>query len=105
MYMGTNAFLFYFPVVRDFLLTKPPGDWVHDEAWILAKCIRQQFDADTIDTLRALVPEIINMSVFIRRHPEWYGWDQNEEAEVVLAWAELSNYVETLQERTRRTKE
>ena len=47
MFMGGKAFAYYFPVVEDYLRSIPDAASEDDhEAWILAHCIRNQFDRD-----------------------------------------------------------
>src|SRR5437016_1967456 len=55
MFMGGKAFAFYFPVVEQHLRDVSTTDCEDDrEAWILAHCIRMQFDCDVLQYIRHL---------------------------------------------------
>src|SRR5438046_1075541 len=59
MFMGTKAFVFYFPIIEDYLReigSAYEGD--DHEAWILAHCILNQFEAKPGRDLVQLIPLI-----------------------------------------------
>ena len=97
MFMGTNAFLYYFPVLDDYLRSAPDeendDDW---ESWIIAQCIRAQFEPDTIDRLRFIAPSIVELAGFVRDNIHRFGGDDAERQRVADAWTELVNHVESL---------
>lgn len=97
MFMGTNAFLFYFPVLDDYLRSAPDAenddDW---ESWIIAQCIRAQFDANTIGRLRPSVPRIVELAGFVRDNIRRFGCNQTEQQRVADAWADLVHHIESI---------
>ncbi len=97
MFMGTNAFLYYFPVLDNYLRSAPDeendDDW---ESWIIAQCIRVQFDSTTIDRLRRTVPPIVELAGFVRDNIRRFGCDHTEQQRVADAWTDLVHHIETL---------
>ena len=97
MFMGTNAFLFYFPVLDDYLRSAPDeendDDW---ESWIIAQCIQAQFDPDTINRLRHIATPIVELAGFVRDNIRRFGCDDAERKRVADAWTDLVHHIETL---------
>ncbi len=97
MFMGTNAFLYYFPVLDDYLRSAPDeendDDW---ESWIIAQCIRAQFDRTTIDRLKRTVPQIVELAGFVRDNIRRFGCDHAEQQRVADAWTDLVRHIESL---------
>ena len=97
MWMGTNAFLFYFPVLVDHLRRVPDAEHDDDhEAWILSRCIKTQFEPGTLDRLRPLVPAIVELAAFVRENIRRFGCDDEERQRVARAWRDLANHIEAL---------
>jgi hypothetical protein len=98
MYMGTNAFAFYFPVVDWWLRSVPETDEPeHDsEAWILAKGVQDQFDDRTFNRLRTIAPDVLALSEYVRDRIERFGWDDEQRRRVADAWTELSLHILTI---------
>ena len=100
MFMGTNAFLFYYPVLEDYLRNAPDEENDdHYESWVISQCIRTQFDADTNGRLRALIPAIKDLSKFIRENIRRFGCNDAERTQVSAAWADLVQHIESLDQR------
>jgi hypothetical protein len=61
MFMGGKAFAFYFSVIEDYLRQTPEAESEDDDrqAWILAKCIHNQFNAGTSIHVETLVDRVI----------------------------------------------
>jgi len=97
MFMGTNAFLYYFPVLDGYLRSAPDeendDDW---ESWIIAQCIRAQFDRTTIDRLRPVASSVFELAGFVRENIRRFGCDRAEQQRVAAAWTELVQYIESL---------
>ncbi|EMI22779.1 hypothetical protein RMSM_00293 [Rhodopirellula maiorica SM1] len=97
MFMGTNAFLFYFPVLDDYLRSVPDeendDDW---ESWIIAQCIRAQFDSDTVNRLKPIATPIVELAEFVRDNIRRFGSDDAERQRVADAWTDLVHHIETL---------
>lgn len=97
MFMGTKAFLFYFPVLEDHLRSIPDGESEDDwESWIIAQCIRAQLNDDTIVRLRPIVDSIVKLAGFVRDNVRRFGCDDAERQRVADAWVELVHHIETL---------
>ena len=97
MFMGTGAFLYYFPVVVHHLRTTPDQENDDDgEAWILAQCIRAQFESAAVDRLRPLIPRVVDLARFVRDNIRRFGEDTPERERVARAWAELRDYLQSL---------
>ena len=97
MFMGTNAFIFYFPVLDDYLRNVPDQDNDHDhESWIISKCIESQFDPRTIERLRPLIPQIVDLADFVRVNLSRFGVDDAERERVAGGWACLIHHIETI---------
>ncbi|MCY2989927.1 MAG: hypothetical protein NTY19_18955 [Planctomycetota bacterium] len=99
MFMGTNAFVFYFPVLDDYLRNVPDqendGDY---QSWVISQCILAQFEADAIGRLRALVPAILDLARFVRDNVRRFGSDEAERQRVADGWVGLLHQIETVGE-------
>lgn len=99
MFMGTNAFLFYFPVLDDYLRNAPDQENDDDyESWIISQCIQTQFSPETIGRLRPLIPTIVELAGFVRDNIRRFGCDDAERQRVAEAWAGLVRHIETIGE-------
>jgi len=98
MFMGTNAFLFYFPVLDHYLRSAPDIENDDDyESWIISQCICARFEPETIDRLRPLIPKILDLAGFIRHNIRRFGCDESEQQRVANAWADLVSHIESLE--------
>ena len=90
MFMGGKAFAFYFPVVEKYLRTVPEvnEDGSDHEAWILAKCILNQFSGNNVRPIH-LKDRIIAHADFVRGNLQRFGYDNAEWQRVADAWSEL----------------
>jgi hypothetical protein len=96
MFMGSNAFIFYFPVLDDYLRNVPDHDNDHDhESWIISRCIESQFHPCAIESLRPLIPQIVDLADFVRANLRRFGGDDVERQRVAGAWACLLHHIET----------
>jgi hypothetical protein len=95
MFMGGRAFAYYFPVVEDHLRSDSKSDGDDDrEAWILAHCIRMQFDSDNLARVRHLAQRVIELAEFVRDNLHRFGADDSERQRVADAWTELVDHIE-----------
>ncbi|HEV7280034.1 MAG TPA: hypothetical protein VGN57_07450 [Pirellulaceae bacterium] len=97
MYMGTNAFAFYFPVIDWWLRSVPERNEPFDdsEAWILAEGIQIQFRDDALDRLRPLIPAVMDLASYVTSHLSRFG-DDEDQRRVQDAWTELENRLRTI---------
>ncbi|NNJ24442.1 hypothetical protein [Alienimonas chondri] len=100
MFMGTKAFLFYFPVVVDHLRDPPGDDGEYDwQAWILAKAIDAQFFSWSKDeSLLPLTSTVLELADFVRDHVHQFESWPEERPRIIQAWTELAERIESLQE-------
>ena len=97
MFMGTNAFLFYFPVLDHYLRSAPDDENDDDyESWIISQCIRSQFQPEAIDRLRQLIPAIVDLAGFIQNNISRFGCDESEQRRVANSWADLVAHIDLL---------
>ncbi len=95
MFMGGKAFAYYFPVIEEFLLGAPDVEDDEDhESWILAHCIKAQFDWNTAEHVRHLTTRIVELANFVRNNIRRFGVDDNERQRVAEAWTELVAHVQ-----------
>jgi hypothetical protein len=95
MFMGGKAFAYYFPVIEDYLRAVP--DVVSDddhESWILAHCIRNQFDRDNLGHVRHLSARVLGLAGFVHNNIRRFGADDEERQRVAEAWTELVRQVQ-----------
>lgn len=97
MFMGANAFLFYFPVLDQFLRSAPDVEDDDDhEAWIISQCIRQQFLPETLEQLQSLLPAVRSLADFVRSNLRRFGHDKKSRRRVRKAWGGLVDHIEAL---------
>ncbi|GIX00834.1 MAG: hypothetical protein KatS3mg111_4384 [Pirellulaceae bacterium] len=97
MFMGTNAFLFYFPVLDHYLRSAPDKENDDDyESWIISQCIRAQFEPETIDRLQRLIPAIVDLAKFIHDNISRFGCDESEQRRVATSWSDLVSHIDSL---------
>jgi len=95
MFMGGTAFEYYFSVVEDHLRGESSSEGDDDrEAWILAHCIRTQFDGENLVRVRHLAPRVLELANYVRDNIGRFGADDNEHQRVADAWTELVDHVE-----------
>ena len=100
MFMGGKAFAFYFPVVEAHLRDVPEeNDGVDHESWILAHCIKNQFEAKTAPHVLHLKHRVIALSTFVQRNIHRFGYDIGEQRRIADAWAELDTHLATLKQK------
>ena len=100
MFMGGKAFAFYFPVVENHLRNVPDADNFDDhEAWILAHCIRNQFEGDNLAHVRHLAQRVMDLGGFVRGNIRRFGSDEGERQRVADAWTELVDHVQAIANR------
>ena len=93
--MGGKAFAYYFPVVEEHLRGGSNSENGDDhQAWILAHCIRMQFDGGNLTRVRHLSPRVLELANFVRDNIDRFGADDSERQRVADAWAELVVHIE-----------
>ena len=108
MCMGGKAFAYYFPVLEHFVYSLPIYNIADDDydadrndpcGWILAYCIKCQFDAPDNHYVKHLAGRVIDLAQFVQENlnrfePDLYG---NNEESVSYAWAVLTQTVQSCQ--------
>lgn len=98
MFMGGRAFAYYFPVIEDHLSSVSDAESEDDrQAWILAHCVRIQFDADDLTEILHLRPRVIELANFVRNNAVRFGVDDGERQRVADAWTKLIDHVEAVE--------
>jgi hypothetical protein len=100
MFMGGKAFAFYFPVIESYLREVPDETNEGDdhEAWILAKCIEQQFDGESVQHVLHLADRVMTLSHFVRENVRRFGYDEADRSRIRDAWRELEERVQFLRQ-------
>jgi hypothetical protein len=94
MFMGPKAFAYYYPVIDSYLRNVPDADNFDDhESWILAQCVRSQFEGNDLAPIRHLAPRVLDLADFIRTNIRRFGGDDSERQRVGDAWADVAEYV------------
>ena len=97
MFMGAKAFLYYFPVLDHYLRNAlDEGSEDDCESWIISQCIQFQFEPETMDRLRPLIPAIVDLAGFVRDNIHRFGCDDSERQRVSDAWGDLVRHIETI---------
>jgi hypothetical protein len=91
MWMGGRAFALYFPMIEEWLLETPAS---HDEevrcAWMLAHCIRMQFEGNVdSQNVKPLVPRIEKLADFVLTNLDRFDPQVEEQRRIAGAWEEL----------------
>jgi len=84
MFMGPDAFSFYFPVVDQFL-RRERESWEFDDsqAWILGKAMRMQLEQRKDDSLLKAMGELCQ---HVRTHLSKLATTESEQQEIDAAW-------------------
>lgn len=96
MFMGTDAFLYYFPVIERYILESRVDDDENQEVeamWILAHCIGQQFEDREVqrnDSLRLSIRQLID---HVRNNLSQYCSERVDQQHVDMAWEELQSKI------------
>ena len=92
MFMGGVAFAYYYPVLERYVLesrveTRDGNDV--EAMWILASCIKLQYEARSIDyVFRA---RILGLVSHVRSNLAQYSIDSDEQGRIDTAWHELES--------------
>lgn len=94
MFMGTDAFLYYFPVLDTYLRSIPDAESEDDnESRIIAHCIAAQFHERSIQRLRDITPAVLALADFVRDNIRRFGGNVAERDRVSRAWHGLASQV------------
>ncbi len=97
MFMGPVAFAFYYPVIEQHLKGDLEADPYDDhQAWILAHCIKAHFGENPSDSLRILIPRILELASFVLSHIQRFGMTDANQQRVAKAWAALTNHLHAI---------
>lgn len=97
MFMGPRAFAYYFPVVDNHLRSVPETDNQHDhQAWILAKCLHNQFDPANLGQVRHLARAVLDLARYVKDEIHRFGEYPDEQERVAQAWAELVEQIQAV---------
>lgn len=100
MFMGWKAFVFYFPVVDQFLRKTAQIDIEEREdrhSWILARAIENQFTGTRAEFVRQLRQPVLQLCNFMLSNLDLFtndGWDVTQ---IEQAWQELQQLVAHLE--------
>lgn len=90
MWMGANAFAYYYPVIERYLIEfqlSPDND--DAAAWILACGIKMQFRPTKPECLQSLVARIAELARWIRSNAQRFSYDDHERHRIANEWARL----------------
>lgn len=94
MFMGTEAFDFYFPVIDRYLREVTGDEEGNDcEAWILGQGIISQLSCKQARLSDSLVMEIERLVEFVRANLERYSPSIIDQQRIERAWIEVHNGV------------
>jgi len=99
MWMGTNAFRYYFPVIDRFLrqtLELPLAERGDRESWILAQCISSQFTDPDAKLIRERRQEAIDLCNFMITNIEAFKEDWDPPSEILDLWTKLLQQLEVI---------
>jgi len=92
MFMGGVAFAYYYPVIERYVLEsrveKDSQDAV-EAMWILAYCIKAQFNDKHVRYVHHLRHRILNLVLHVRGNLSQYAIDTVEQQRIDGAWREL----------------
>ena len=97
MFMGTRAFVFYYPVIEQFLRHAPTvsdderGDC---QSWILPQRIRMQFCETDRRLIGQLKPSVVSLCEFMLENMECFADDWCPPNEIEQQWLSLHDHVE-----------
>jgi len=92
MFMGGVAFQYYFPVIEQYVLEShadSSNEYEVDAMWILAHCIKQQFDIPNTQAVESIRMQAQDLAAHVRDNLSQYCTDPIEQQRVDSAWAEL----------------
>ena len=97
MFMGPTAFAYYFPVLEAFLQGVPErtDDDDDHQAFILAHCIQNHFNANATGNVLRLAPRVAALSQYVRRNIERFASQPAEQAQISEVWLQLEEHVES----------
>jgi hypothetical protein len=95
MFMGGRAFAYYYPVIDSYLREQSAtaDDYGVLQAWILAKCIGNQFQAKTMTYVRPLKHQVPDLAAFVLQNLDRFAEDAHEQQRIDAAWRELEALV------------
>ena len=98
MFMGGVAFAYYFPVIERYILESQvdpeEDDDEVDEIWILAHCIKGQFDVESeAPKVNHLRPRILDLISHVRENLARYCIDEERQKEIDGAWQEAETEI------------
>lgn len=94
MFMGEVAFVFYFPIIERYILESHidnDDDSEVDAIWILAHCIKNQFEYS--DTVRHLRQRCLDLTNHVRSNLPRYCTDLAEQQRIDDAWHGLKQFL------------
>jgi hypothetical protein len=94
MSMGGAAFAYYFPAIETYLLETPETYGGDDRCvWILAHCIKNQFQMKTNTYVLPLIPRIQNLIQYVRKNVDRFEDEESGKARIIDAWMELETEI------------
>lgn len=95
MFMGGNAFAFYYPVIDRYLrmtIELPKEKRGDRQSWILPQCIRSQFEGTHRRDVAPLKQSVLDLCVFMLQHMEYFVGDWDDPAEIEKQWRLLQDH-------------
>jgi hypothetical protein len=100
MFMGSAAFLFYFPVIERYLYTaRAESEWDDCPAWILAQGIIEQLKASSVAKNAQLINRVAALIAHVLGHIDQYATSEEEQERVASGWNELREFVDEIRKR------
>ena len=95
MYMGWEAFAYYFPVVDRYLRSVTSEDeWDDCEAAILGSAVKSQLDREGVTFTPHFLNEIEELSSFVQSSVVRYSKSESEQARIRKSWEKIDKKLE-----------
>ncbi len=92
MFMGGAAFSYYFPVIERYVREShahADNGYDVEAMWILAHCIKQQFDYRNTQHVESLRTRVLDLITHVRNNLSQYCREMADQRHVDSAWADL----------------
>jgi len=96
MFMGTIAFLYYFPVIERYLYSVRAEDEFDDcQAWILSMGIAHRLEYESFPNDERLMERIALLTDHVLSHVSQYATTSDEQERIESSWASLKQIPST----------
>lgn len=95
-WMGDRAFVFYFPVVEDYVMApcKQHDEFRHNRSEYLASCIMQRFHGDVSLEAKTIAGRVSDLASFVLARIDEIKCDDYERGRIVKEWTYLKESAE-----------